>query len=263
MRRCYELAHIVAVSKTAYVPATPGCLDWRRDLQRASTDNSPPHPIDHPRRLRRYGMSQTLQHHHGRTTPYGRRRALLVAVLALLGATAFAAPRHLLNAYTDPSGYDDGTVSTALDQLRLAQVVAKDETLAAMMATRSSWLPVAGEVTNTNALLGHDGFVGMKTGSDQAASGCLMFRAVWPTESGSRSVIGVVLGQRGGNLLTAALYAAKHLVDRLAPNAGAGTCSSAGSAGRPSPGQPGLGTPPSAYRRHIENHIRAGNTQLS
>ena len=31
--------------------------------------------------------------------------------------------------YTDPSGYDDGTVSTALDQLRLAQVVAKDGTL--------------------------------------------------------------------------------------------------------------------------------------
>jgi hypothetical protein len=41
-------------------------------------------------------MSQTLQRHHGRT-PYGRRRALLVAVLALLAATAFAAPRHLLN----------------------------------------------------------------------------------------------------------------------------------------------------------------------
>ena len=87
--------------------------------------------------------------------------------------------------YTDPSGYDDGTVSTALDQLRLAQVVAKDETLAAMMATRTYWLPVAGEVTNTNTLLGHDGFVGMKTGSDEAAGGCLMFRAVWPTESGN------------------------------------------------------------------------------
>src|SRR5205807_3954127 len=68
--------------------------------------------------------------------------------------------------YTDPSGYDDGTVSTALDQLRLAQVVAKDQTLAGMMATRTYWLPVAGEVNNTNALLGQDGFVGMKTGSD-------------------------------------------------------------------------------------------------
>jgi D-alanyl-D-alanine carboxypeptidase (penicillin-binding protein 5/6) len=165
--------------------------------------------------------------------------------------------------YTDPSGYDDGTVSTALDQLRLAQVVAKDETLAAMMAARSYWLPVAGEVTNTNKLLGQDGFVGMKTGSDEAAGGCLMFRAVWPTESGSRSVIGVVLGQRGGNVLAAGLSAARQLVDRLAPNAGAGTSSSSGSAGRPGPGQPGLGTPPGAYRRHIENHIRAGNTPLS
>ncbi len=121
--------------------------------------------------------------------------------------------------YTDPSGYDDGTVSTALDQLRLAQVVARDETLAAMMDTRSYWLPVAGEVTNTNALLGRDGFVGMKTGSDQAGGGCLMFRVVWPTESGNRSLLGVVLGQRGGNLITAGLDAAKQLSARLAPNA--------------------------------------------
>src|SRR5437588_9463734 len=94
--------------------------------------------------------------------------------------------------YTDPSGYDAGTVSTALDQLRLARLVAEDETLAAVMATRSYWLPVAGEVTNTNALLGQDGFVGMKTGSDDAAGGCFMFRTVWPTASGNRSLIGVV-----------------------------------------------------------------------
>src|SRR5207248_8342060 len=110
--------------------------------------------------------------------------------------------------YTDPSGYDDGTVSTALDQLRLAKVVAKDETLAAMMATRSYWLPVAGEVTNTNALLGQDGFVGMKTGSDAAAGGCFMFRSGWHTESDNATLIGVVLGQRGHNLITAGLYAA-------------------------------------------------------
>ena len=88
-------------------------------------------------------------------------------------------------------------------------MVAKDKTLAAMMATRTYWRPVAGEVTNTNALLGHAGFVGMKTGSDAAAGGCLMFRAVWPTATGNRSLIGVVLGQRGDNLLTAGLYAAK------------------------------------------------------
>jgi D-alanyl-D-alanine carboxypeptidase (penicillin-binding protein 5/6) len=166
--------------------------------------------------------------------------------------------------YTDPSGYDDGTLSTALDQLRLAQVVAEDETLATMMATRTSWLPVAGEVTNTNALLGQDGFVGMKTGSDEAAGGCLMFRAVWHTESGNRVVIGVVLGQRGDNLITAGLSAAKQLVDRLASNAAPPETSSAsGSAGRTtSPGRPGLATPAGVYRLRIENHIRAGNAPL-
>jgi serine-type D-Ala-D-Ala carboxypeptidase (penicillin-binding protein 5/6) len=165
--------------------------------------------------------------------------------------------------YTDPSGYDDGTVSTALDQLRLARVVAKDKTLAAMMATRTYRLPVAGEVTNTNTLLGHDGFVGMKTGSHQAAGGCLMFRAVWHTESGNRSLIGVVLGQRGGNLLAAGLYAAKQLADRLAPNAATPERpSTPGRPGRLSAGQPGLAPPSRAYRRRIENHIRAGNTPL-
>jgi D-alanyl-D-alanine carboxypeptidase (penicillin-binding protein 5/6) len=121
--------------------------------------------------------------------------------------------------YTDPSGYDASTVSTALDQLRLARRVAEDKTLADMMATRSYLLPVAGEVTNTNTLLGQDGFVGMKTGSDDAAAGCFMFRSERYTESGNVALIGVVLGQQGHDLITAGLYAAKQLVDRVAPNA--------------------------------------------
>jgi D-alanyl-D-alanine carboxypeptidase (penicillin-binding protein 5/6) len=103
-------------------------------------------------------------------------------------------------------------------------------------------------VTNTNALLGHDGFVGMKTGSDEAAGGCLMFRAVWSTGSGSRSLIGVVLGQRGDNLINAGLSAAKQLADRLER--------------RPSASQPVLPAPAGPYGRHIENRIRAGNTPL-
>ena len=81
-------------------------------------------------------------------------------------------------------------------------------------------------------LLGHDGFVGTKTGSDEAAGGCLMSLAVWPTASGDRSLIGVVLGQRGDDLISAGLSSARQLVSRLAPN---------------------------ADRGHIENRIRAGN----
>ena len=41
MLRCYEPAHIVGVSKTAYVPATPRCLQWRRDLQRNQHEQRP------------------------------------------------------------------------------------------------------------------------------------------------------------------------------------------------------------------------------
>ena len=120
--------------------------------------------------------------------------------------------------YTDPSGFDSGTVSTAYDQLRLADVVAEDPTLTELMATRSYVLPVEGRVTNTDTLLGQDGFVGMKTGSDDAAGGCFMFRSRRVVDGAVVDLVGVVLGQHGHNLITAGLYAAKQLVDRVAPH---------------------------------------------
>jgi len=120
--------------------------------------------------------------------------------------------------YTDPSGYDEHTVSTARDQLVLARVAAKNDTLAEIMQTRKYRLPVAGVVHNTDTLLGSGGFVGMKTGSDDAAGGCFMFRAYRSVNGVNTPVIGVVLGQHGHRLVTAGLYAAKQLVDRVAPD---------------------------------------------
>jgi D-alanyl-D-alanine carboxypeptidase (penicillin-binding protein 5/6) len=159
--------------------------------------------------------------------PSANNIALLVARQVGSGVASFVAEmNHTARAlgmshttYTDPSGYDPGTVSTALDQLRLAQQVAEDKSLADLMATRSYWLPVAGKVTNTNTLLGQDGFVGMKTGSDDAAGGCFMFRSERHTDKGNVTLIGVVLGQQGDNLITAGLYVAKQLADHVAPNA--------------------------------------------
>lgn len=119
--------------------------------------------------------------------------------------------------YTDPSGFDSSTVSTAIDQLTLALHVAQDDTLTAIMSTRSYRLPVAGTVHNTDTLLGSDGFMGMKTGSDDDAGGCFMFRSVRSVRGFNTDLIGVVLGQQGRHELTAGLYAAKQLVDRIAP----------------------------------------------
>ena len=79
--------------------------------------------------------------------------------------------------YTDPSGYDDATVSTAADQVRIVDRAMRLPVFASIVATPSVTLPVAGTVHNTNTLLGQDGFVGVKTGSDDAAGGCFAFRA--------------------------------------------------------------------------------------
>jgi D-alanyl-D-alanine carboxypeptidase (penicillin-binding protein 5/6) len=119
--------------------------------------------------------------------------------------------------YTDPSGYDPATVSTAIDQLTLAQHATANPTLTSMMATPSYRLPVAGTVRNTDSLLGTDGFVGMKTGSDDAAGGCFMFRSYRSVHGFNTELVGVVLGQHGHSLVQAGLYAAKQLVDRVAP----------------------------------------------
>ena len=69
--------------------------------------------------------------------------------------------------YTDPSGYDDATVSTAADQVRIVDRAMRLPVFASIVATPSATLPVAGTVHNTNRLLGHNGFVGVKTGSDR------------------------------------------------------------------------------------------------
>ena len=52
--------------------------------------------------------------------------------------------------YTDPSGYDDGTVSTATDQVRIVDQAMRVPVFASIVATPSATLPVAGTVYNTD-----------------------------------------------------------------------------------------------------------------
>lgn len=80
--------------------------------------------------------------------------------------------------YADPSGYDDATVSTAADQVRVVERARRLPVFASIVATPSATLPVAGIVQSTDTLLGHDGFVGVKTGSDNAAGGCFASQAI-------------------------------------------------------------------------------------
>jgi serine-type D-Ala-D-Ala carboxypeptidase (penicillin-binding protein 5/6) len=118
--------------------------------------------------------------------------------------------------YTDPSGYDDATVSTAADQLRIVDRAMRVPVFASVVATTSATLPVAGTVYNINALLGRNGFVGVKTGSDRAAGGCFAFRAIRLVHGKRTTITGVVLGQPGDDPIDAGLAAADEMVGRIA-----------------------------------------------
>jgi D-alanyl-D-alanine carboxypeptidase (penicillin-binding protein 5/6) len=118
--------------------------------------------------------------------------------------------------YTDPSGYDDATVSTAADQVRVVDRAMGLPVFASIVATPSATLPVAGTVHNTNTLLGRNGFVGVKTGSTDAAGGCFAFRAIRWIRGKRTTITGVVLGQPGDNQVAGGLAAADAMVDRIA-----------------------------------------------
>jgi serine-type D-Ala-D-Ala carboxypeptidase (penicillin-binding protein 5/6) len=118
--------------------------------------------------------------------------------------------------YTDPSGFEESTVSTASDQVKLARMAMQDPTFAEIVAKPSTRLPVVGRVLNYNELVGHDGYVGIKTGSDEAAGGCLLFAKQMTVGGRSFTVLGAIFGQHDGELVSAALAGADRLADSVA-----------------------------------------------
>jgi D-alanyl-D-alanine carboxypeptidase (penicillin-binding protein 5/6) len=113
--------------------------------------------------------------------------------------------------YTDPSGFLDTTLSTAVDQLKLVQAAMRIPAFAQIVDTSAARLPVAGVVHNYDDLVGKEGYVGVKTGSDRAAGGCLAFAKRVSVDGHPFMVLGVVLGQRDGELIEAALASAHRL----------------------------------------------------
>ncbi len=156
----------------------------------------------------------------------GNNIARMLATLAAGSESSFLAEMnaeaHTLGMsrtlYTDPSGFDPSTVSTAADQLRVFRQAMRYSVFREVVSTASVTLPVAGTLTNFNPLIA-EGYAG-KTGSDSEAGGCLAF-FTRVTVGGRRQIaIGVVLGQGEGSdtsaILAAAGEAARRLVDSAA-----------------------------------------------
>jgi D-alanyl-D-alanine carboxypeptidase (penicillin-binding protein 5/6) len=112
---------------------------------------------------------------------------------------------------TDPSGLDAGSVGTASDMLRLAEAVMAQPVLRRIVAMPQVTLPVAGTVYNYDSALGHDGIIGIKTGSTVPAGGNFVFAATRHWHGRAMTVIGAVLGAAGTHPLASALSISERL----------------------------------------------------
>ncbi|TDC59093.1 D-alanyl-D-alanine carboxypeptidase, partial [Actinomadura sp. GC306] len=98
--------------------------------------------------------------------------------------------------YTDPSGYDSGTVSTAADQVKLLRAAMRIPAFAEIVNKQVYEPGDGGEPRQGgNFLLGQHGVVGGKTGYTDKAGGNFVFAARKEVEGVPTMIVGAVLGQ--------------------------------------------------------------------
>ncbi len=103
--------------------------------------------------------------------------------------------------YTDPSGLDETTKSTAVDQLKLAEEVMKDDVFREIVAKPNTNVAGGQHLNNNNdELLLKPGGLGIKTGSSSPAGGTLMWAAKRTIDGKEQLILGVTMDQhfKGG-----------------------------------------------------------------
>ncbi|WP_455710667.1 D-alanyl-D-alanine carboxypeptidase [Streptomyces albogriseolus] len=118
--------------------------------------------------------------------------------------------------YTDPSGLNDTTVSTAVDQVKLARA-AMEQPVFREVAAMMEYVDYKGEKHgNWNRLVGRDDVVGIKTGTTTSALGNLSFAAKKDVHGEVYRIVGAVLRQPEGGedntILSGALDAGHQLI---------------------------------------------------
>ncbi|MFK0234346.1 D-alanyl-D-alanine carboxypeptidase [Streptomyces vinaceus] len=114
--------------------------------------------------------------------------------------------------YTDPSGLDATTVSTAEDQVKLGLKVVEMPELVAITKL-PEWTDQYGKKwRNYNTLIPGNGALGIKTGSTTKAGGNLLFAAEKQVGKTRQLIVGAVLGQYGVPILDTAIAASKQVM---------------------------------------------------
>ncbi|MCY0880007.1 MAG: D-alanyl-D-alanine carboxypeptidase [Firmicutes bacterium] len=123
--------------------------------------------------------------------------------------------------YHGPVGLNPETDSTAQDELHLAMILMKNPVFRQIVAMPQMPVLGTGKITyNYNYLLGHDGVIGVKTGSTTDSGGCVVLARNVSIGSKTVTEYAAVLGQPATpsqpSQLWGALDDAKALVDSLA-----------------------------------------------
>ncbi|MFJ8190921.1 D-alanyl-D-alanine carboxypeptidase [Streptomyces sp. NPDC096094] len=117
--------------------------------------------------------------------------------------------------YTDPSGLDNTTVSTAVDQVKLAKEAMKSPAFREVAAMMSYDDYKGVNHSNWNHLVGHNDVVGIKTGTTTSALGNLVFAAKKEIGGETRTIVGAVVRQPAGGKDNTILGAALDSSDKL------------------------------------------------
>lgn len=121
--------------------------------------------------------------------------------------------------YYGPSGLNPQTVSTAQDQVRLAEVAMQIPVFAEIAAMPQMTVPGQTALDyNYNYLIGHDGIIGVKTGSTLQAGGCFIFAGKRTLGNQNLTVYGGIVGQAGtqtSSQLVMSLTDGKNLLDAV------------------------------------------------
>ncbi|MFH9979754.1 D-alanyl-D-alanine carboxypeptidase [Streptomyces sp. NPDC017179] len=103
--------------------------------------------------------------------------------------------------YTDPSGLNKTTVSTAEDQVKLGNAAMRIPAMVAITSAASWTDPSGKNWTNFNQLPYIIGAIGIKTGSTTAAGGNLLFAARKEVGGRTVTIVGAILGQHKPSIL--------------------------------------------------------------
>ncbi|MFF7378805.1 D-alanyl-D-alanine carboxypeptidase, partial [Streptomyces massasporeus] len=117
--------------------------------------------------------------------------------------------------YTDPSGLNNTTVSTAVDQVKLAKAAMLQPAFREV-ATMMSYVDYKQKKhDNWNRLVGYNNVTGIKTGTTTSALGNLVFSARKDVNGEVHRIIGAVVRQPAGGPDNTILGAALHEGDKL------------------------------------------------